>query len=150
MNEYLASKGAGRQHTLHTRTGKTADRSKRQLAAERVCNTERSSVVAMAMAMALGALILGVPHFQESSSPSLAPKTSETPAQQQQQAGDADAGNHPLKRMQKRVLVHKTKMKIEKAQDKTRKVEKVREKQAEAARKKKLHEIPKCSRTLKS
>ena len=55
----------------------------------------------MAMAMALGALILGVPHFQESASPSLAPKTSETPAQQQQHAGDADAGNHPLKRMQK-------------------------------------------------
>ena len=99
---------------------------------------EAASVVAMAMAMALGALILGVPHFQESASPSLAPKTSETPAQQQQQAGDADAGNHPLKRMQKRVLVHKTKMKIEKAQDKTRKVEKVREKQAEVARKKKL------------
>ena len=33
---------------------------------------------------ALGALILGVPHFQESGTPSLAPKTSETPAQQQQ------------------------------------------------------------------
>jgi len=34
--------------------------------------------------MALGALILGVPHFQASGTSSLAPKTSETPAQQQQ------------------------------------------------------------------
>ena len=34
--------------------------------------------------MALGALILGVPHFQASGTSSLAPKTSETQAQQQQ------------------------------------------------------------------
>ena len=34
--------------------------------------------------MALGALILGVPHFQASGTSSLAPKTSDTQAQQQQ------------------------------------------------------------------
>ena len=38
-----------------------------------------------ALAMALGALILGVPHSQESTTPSLAPKANEVPAQQQQQ-----------------------------------------------------------------
>ena len=36
------------------------------------------------MALALGALILGVPHFQASGTSSLAPKTSDTQAQQQQ------------------------------------------------------------------
>ena len=39
----------------------------------------------VALAMALGALLLGAPHFQESPTPALAPKTSETPALQQQQ-----------------------------------------------------------------
>ena len=37
------------------------------------------------MLLALSALILGVPHFQESTTPSLAPKANEVPAQQQQQ-----------------------------------------------------------------
>ena len=38
----------------------------------------------MALAMALG-LVLGVPHFRESATPSLAPKTNEAPAQPQPQ-----------------------------------------------------------------
>merc|ERR1719247_1673317 len=43
------------------------------------------------MAMALGALILGVPHFQASGTSSLAPKTSETQAQQQNLVGSHQA-----------------------------------------------------------
>ena len=92
--------------------------------------------------MALGALILGVPpYFQQSVRPALAPKTNEAPAQQQQQQqqaqaqaqqadGKADEEHHPLKKMQKRVLAHERKMKLEKAQDKMRKVQTARKKNA--------------------
>ena len=85
--------------------------------------------------MALG-LLLGVPHFQESTTPSLAPKTNEAPAQPQPQpqpqqaTGEADEGKHPLRRMQKRVLAHERKRKLERAQDKMRKVEAARKKNA--------------------
>ena len=89
----------------------------------------------MALAMALG-LVLGVPHFRESATPSLAPKTNEAPAQPQPQpqpqqaAGEVDEGKHPLRRMQKRVLAHEKKRKLERAQDKMRKVEAARKKNA--------------------
>ena len=103
------------------------------------------------LALALSALILGVPHFQESTTPSLAPKANEVPAQQQQQQqvqqqqqqqaqqqqqqaqqadGEVDEGKHPLKKMQKRVLAHERQMKFEKAQDKMKKVETARKKAA--------------------
>ena len=123
----------------------------------------------VALAMALGALLLGVPHFQESATPSLAPKTSETPAlqqqqqpqqqqqqQQQQQAqqADIDAGHRPLKKMQKRVLTHEKTTKIEKAQNKMRKVEKAREKnagkQGGGAHKKKLKKKIKAMEKMKN
>jgi hypothetical protein len=91
----------------------------------------------VALALALGALILGVPHFQESTTPSLVPKANEAPAQQQQQQAqqptqqaEVDEGHHPLKKMQKRVLAHEKKMKFAKAQDKMRKVETARKKNA--------------------
>ena len=122
-----------------------------------------------ALAVALGALILGVPHFQESATPSLAPKTNERPAQQQQHSeqqqqaeqqqqqqadGDADEGHHPLKKMQKRVLAHEKKVKIQKAQGKMRKVEKAREKNAgkqdEGGHKKKLKKKIKAMEKMKN
>jgi hypothetical protein len=85
----------------------------------------------MMAAMALGALVLGVPHFEGSTTPSLAPKTSEAPAQQPQPPQQqADEGHHPLKQMQKRVLAHEQKIQLEKAQGKMRKLEKAREKNA--------------------
>ena len=88
----------------------------------------------MMAAMALGALVLGVPHFEESTTPSLAPKTGEAPAQQPQPPQppqqQADEGHHPLKKMQKRVLAHEQKMKLEKAQGRMRKLEEAREKNA--------------------
>ena len=85
----------------------------------------------MMAAMALGALVLGVPHFEGSTTPSLAPKTSEAPAQQPQPPQQqADEGHHPLKKMQKRVLAHQQKMKLEKAQGRMRKLEEAREKNA--------------------
>ena len=89
----------------------------------------------MMAAMALGALVLGVPHFEGSTTPSLAPKTGEAPAQQLQppqppQQQQADEGHHPLKKMQKRVLAHEQKMKLEKAQRRMRKLEEAREQNA--------------------
>ena len=88
----------------------------------------------MMAAMALGALVLGVPHFEGSTTPSLAPKTSEAPAQPPQPPQppqqQADEGHHPLKKMQKRVLAHQQKMKLEKAQGRMRKLEEAREKNA--------------------
>jgi hypothetical protein len=106
-----------------------------------------------ALALALSALILGAPRFQESTTPSLAPKANEVPAQQQQQQqvqqqqqqqqaqqqqqqqaqqadGEVDEEKHPLKKMQKRVLAHERQMKFEKAQDKMKKVETARKKTA--------------------
>ena len=57
----------------------------------------------MMAAMALGALVLGVPHFEESTTPSLAPKTGEAPAQQPQPPQppqqQADEGHHPPTRL---------------------------------------------------
>jgi len=53
----------------------------------------RGSAAKTMAALALGALILGVPHLQESGTPSLAPKTSETPAQQQQAGALATASS---------------------------------------------------------
>ena len=123
-----------------------------------------------ALAVALGALILGVPHFQESATLSLAPKTNERPAQQQQHSeqqqqqaeqqqqqqadGDADEGHHPLKKMQKRVLAHEKKVKVQKAQGKMRKVEKAREKNAgkqdEGGHKKKLKKKIKAMEKMKN
>ena len=45
-------------------------------------------------------------------------------------ADHTDEGHHPLKKMRKRVLAHEKKMKLEKAQDKMRKVEQARKKNA--------------------
>ena len=130
----------------------------------------------VALAMALGALILGVPPLPEHATPSLAPlvarllaQTTERPAQQQQQQqeqqaqeeeqqqqadGDVDEGKHPLKKMQKRVLAHEKKMKLEKAQDKMKKVEKAREKnagkQGEGEHKKKLKKKIKSMEKMKN
>ena len=129
----------------------------------------------VALAMALGALILGVPPLPEHATPSLAPlvarllaqsQTTERPAQQQQQQaqqaqqeqaqqadGDVDGGKHPLKKMQKRVLAHEKKAKLEKAQDKMRKVEKAREnagKQGEGDHKKKLKKKIKAMEKMKN
>ena len=88
----------------------------------------------MMAAMALGALVLGVPHFEGSTTPSLAPKTGEAPAQQPQPPQppqqQADAGHHLLKKMQKQVLAHEQKMKLEKAQRRARKLEEAREQNA--------------------
>ena len=110
----------------------------------------------MVAAMVLGALVLGVPHFEGSTTPSLAPKTSEASAQQQQQQQQqqADAGHHPLKRMQKRVLAHEQKMKLEKAQGRMRKLEKAREKnavkQGEGEDKKELKKKVKAKKRMKN
>jgi len=127
----------------------------------------------MVLAMALGALILGVPPLPEHATPSLAPlvarllaqsQTTERPAQQQQQQaqqeqaqqadGDVDGGKHPLKKMQKRVLAHEKKAKLEKAQDKMRKVETVRKKnvgkQGEGDHKKKLKKKIKAMEKVKN
>ena len=82
-------------------------------------------------AMALGALVVGVPHFEGSTTSSLAPKTGEAPAQQlqppQPPQQQADEGHHPLKKMQKRVLAHAHKGKLERAHEKMRQVERARE-----------------------
>ena len=42
----------------------------------------------MVAAMVLGALVLGVPHFEGSTTPSLAPKTSEASAQQAEETAE--------------------------------------------------------------
>jgi hypothetical protein len=109
------------------------------------------------VALALTVLILGIPHPEDSATLSLAPKTNETPAQQQQaqqqpaqqQAdGDVDEGHHPLKKMQKRVLAQEKARKFEKAQGKLRKVEEARESKA-GHHKKKLKKKVKAMEKMK-
>ena len=64
-------------------------------------NKEKTRTM-VALAMALGALLLGAPHFQESATPALAPKTSETPALQQQQQHATFLPSGPARRQLQR------------------------------------------------
>ena len=61
-------------------------------------------------------LAIGIPHLEEPAALSLAPKTHETPAQQQAD-GDVHEGHHPLKKMKKRMLAQESARELETARE---------------------------------